>query len=187
MVCPPGSPRKEPESRGFLGLVLGAASRCLCYTLLTSPLVLAAGHSPETSCRKGLPRTSLPRLHHPPGPGVLWGCSSGSDFLRGSRKGHFRDSEKAGKARQSVKGWRDWRERADMCRTEEELGGRERGEGNEPGRKGEGSILEELSTQPLEEGLGLGLHPTSDSYKLCGFSQMTQPLCFLRFICKLKV
>lgn len=74
-----------------------------------------------------------------------------------------------------------------MCRTEEELWGSERGEGKEPGRKGEGNILEELSTQPLEEGVGLGLHPTSDFYKLCGFRQMTQPLCFLGFICKLKV
>lgn len=107
--------------------------------------LLHTAHIPLGSCSRTLtrnqlqersPPTSLPRLHHPPGPGVLWGCSSGSDFLRGSQRGQFRDSEKAGKARQSVKGWRDWRERAYVCRTEEELGGRERGEGKETGRKG---------------------------------------------------
>lgn len=35
---------------------------------------------------KGLPAYSLPRLHHPPGPGMLWGCP-GPDFLGGGRRG----------------------------------------------------------------------------------------------------
>ena len=49
---------------------------------------------------------------------------------------------------------------------------------------GGGSVTGINHTTPGGRG-GPGLHPSSNSYKLCGFRQMTQPLCFHGFICKL--
>lgn len=62
-----------------------------------------------------------------------------------------------------------------------------KGEGSAAQNEGGGIVLEELSMKPLEERLGLGLHPSQDTYRLGGCRQVTQSLYSLGFICKLKI
>ena len=95
-LCPPGPLRGGPGSPVFRGPVLGAASRCHCYTVFTCPRSCRTGS--QTRCRKA----SLP-LRPSCMARLVQGCSGG--FLGPWLLG--RKQEGVGKARQSAKGWRN--------------------------------------------------------------------------------
>ena len=162
---------------------------------------MSTAHSAGTSAQAFALLASRTR---PPG---CSGSSSGHVFLAGGGSGHFRGLEKPGRARPHVVCWRAQGE----CRFVQS--GKNTGVGwhfllqgivliqglnlyllhlqvgslpVEPLGKeaGGGSVTGINHTTPGGRG-GPGLHPSSNSYKLSGFRQMTQPLCFHGFICKL--
>lgn len=156
MAGPPGPPREEPGSR----VSGGPCARSRQQVSLLHTVHVPLGSSRRTCTRNqswpGLPHLCPSCITH-----LTQGCSGGSSgpgFLGGSRRGRFKNWEKAGKARQRVKGWRGWRESTGVCRVGQELGREsplslssrlvgkgERGRG--PAGSGEGSVLEK-STAP---------------------------------------
>lgn len=135
--------------------------------------------------QKGLP-PSPPKLHGPPCPGMFWGLpgalaswEEAGGGWEGKAKREGVEERRGGGEAHVCAGWKGSRGGGAPCPSA--AGGWEGGSGEgPPGRWG-------TASQRSPGGRAAFASWLSNSYKLCGFRQMTQPLCFQGFICRLKI